>query len=252
MHIHHPFSVLPLPLHQAFPHKQAAAVYEALASSNSNGKEDSILKECRLNDVVNLVVRKALKYLVELTVGEEGARGLKRLKGTELKRLQDTRQTAVTEHNIGTQFSSQALAPMLDVAKYFPELITKDDSSSISSNEMVEIDIDGELPDEESLFQYAMEEAFGVAKKRGLEREDFADKAREIFKGGPTFEKTLNCVVPADYEPELLNSGGTGGTQYSDIDNIHAAASLACNRWCKVSEKTNQETGCLFLAIFKG
>lgn len=239
-------------VHLAFPHKQAAAVYEALACSNSSGKEDLILKECRRDEVIKLVVRNALKAMVQLSDVEDTATGLKRLQDTEQKRLQGTGQRAVTEHNIDKEVSSKALAPMLQVAKRFPELIQKDDSFSISSNEVVDIDINDELPDEEALFLYAMEVAFEVAKKRGLDTEEFDLKAREIFKGKPTFQQTFNRVVPADFEPLLLNSH-SGGTQYSDImDNIHAAASNACDRWCKVAEKTSEETDNLFLALFKG
>lgn len=57
---HRCFSVLPLPFHQVFPLKVAAAVHEALASSDSNGKEELILKECSSEEVVNLFVRRAL------------------------------------------------------------------------------------------------------------------------------------------------------------------------------------------------
>jgi hypothetical protein len=221
-----------------------------LASSNSNGKEALILKECSDDNVVDLCVRKALESIMKLTDGEDVATGLKRLQGMEQTRFQETGQTAVTARNIEEQVLSAALPFMLKVAKYFPDLIKKDDSSSISSSDMVEIDLDSELPDEESLFKYVMEETFGIVQKRGLERDDFVAKAREIFTDGATLQTTLNRVVPADYKPDGVNSSMLG-TEDSDIENMLIVASNACSRWCKASGKRKDEES-FFLALLKG
>jgi hypothetical protein len=212
------------------------------------------MTECCDDSVVDFVVREALQSIIELTDGEVVEMGLKRLQDMEQKRYQETGRTAVTAHNIEEQVLSAALPFMLTGAKYFPDLIKEDDSSSISSSDMVEIDLDSELLDEESLlkslFKHVMEEVFGIAQQRGLEKDDFVAKAHEIFKDGATLETTLNLVVPSDYEPNGVNLG-MQGTENSDIDNMVIAAGNACSRWCKASGKRKDEDS-FFLALFKG
>lgn len=83
---------------------------------------------------------------------------------------------------------------------------------------------------------YIVEETFGIAQIRGLERDDFLAKAHDILKDGEILETTLNVVVPADYEPGGMNSG-MQGTRDSDIDKIRAEAGNACSRWCKAKWK---------------
>lgn len=188
--------------------------------------------------------------MIELTDSEDVATGLKRLQGMEKDRFQATGQTVVMAHNINEQVLSTAIPSLLKVYKYFPELIQKDDPSSISSSDMVEIDLGSNLPDEESLLQCVMMKTFRCAQNRGLERDDFMAKACEIFKEGATLETTLRRVVPADYEPNGVNSG-MQGTQDSDIDNMRMVAGNACSRWCKASGKGDDEVS-FFLALFKG
>jgi hypothetical protein len=132
-----------------FPIKIAAAVYEALVSS---GKEALIMKECSGDKVVNMFVREALKSMIKLADGEDVATGLKRLQGMEQKRFQASGQIAVTAHNLEEQALSAALSLMLDVIIISQILSKKNDSSSISSSDMVEIDLDRELTNEDSHF----------------------------------------------------------------------------------------------------
>ena len=138
------------------------------------------------------------------------------------------------------------------MAERFPALLHADDLSFISSNDLLEVQIDDHLPDEESLLQFATKAAVRVAETQGLGRDDFEEKARAIFKDdGPAFQKTFDLVVPKDYEPDLLNSH-LEGTQDSGQEHIVVAASAACDNWCRSAQKTTEETGCFFLGLFKG
>lgn len=233
---------------EAFPHKQAAAVYNALASSD---KEEEILKECNRDDVVELVVRQALGKLVKWEAGTSIEVLLKKLQDKEKRRLEDNVDVGyVTRHNIEQVLSAEAIKKLLKVADRFPELIKDEESSSLSSNEAVNIPLDEDVPDEELVRQHTMQAAFGAAKSRGLDRDGFEAIARSIFKD-TAFPGTFNAVVAIDYEPSLLNSAGAGSV-YSDTVNIHLAAGNACKQWCKAAGKDSDETSELFLAVFKG
>ena len=106
---------------------------------------------------------------------------------------------------------------------------------------MVAIDLDSDLPVEESFLKYVMENTLGVAKKRGLERGDFVAKARSMFKpAGGILDKTLVRVVPAEYDLDGLN-WHMQGTADSDIENLRMAASLACHRWCRANDMGQEE-----------
>ena len=65
-----------------------------------------ILTQCKRDDVIEMVVRKALKFLVELGGHEDTAKGLKRLKDFEANRLKGAGKSTVTEHNIGEEVSA--------------------------------------------------------------------------------------------------------------------------------------------------
>lgn len=109
-----------------------------MASSNSNGKEALLVKECVNDKVVFLFVRKILKFMIELTDEEDVEAGLKKL--------------------------------------------------------------------------------------------------QDMFKpAGGILDKTLDRVVPAEYNLDGLNSG-MQGTADSDIENLRIAASFACHRWCRAND----------------
>lgn len=200
-----------------------------------------IVDECRSDEVIDMIVRNALRALMATFNDDETIQ-------SGLRRFHNSRDDEVNRYNAEEKISPAAIDKLLTTGKHFLALIRDDDSSSISSNDVVEVSVVRDLSDEDALRRFTMDETSRRAKSRGLERSDFKEIAQKIFND-TDFDATFEEVVPDDYEPDLLNSDNTA--LYNDLDNLFAMTGNACSQWCKSAGKDQAATSNLLLKIFK-
>lgn len=188
-------------------------------------KQEDVLRLCNENDIVELSILKFFGDLWEDFDGDDNvAGGLTRLHSI------DTPPPAFVN------LSSQSKKYLLSIARLCPDLLRQQDGSSIASEassvgSLYTVVPDHDTTEELGAMRVAMTFAFGVAKTRGMGKDDFDAEARKLFNDtGGDYQKTFKFVVPANFQPQPSNDGATAESHF---DAISKAAANAFANWCK-------------------